>query len=37
VRWHVVELERLHINTFEALRRSHDYLVGNGISQGRRT
>lgn len=36
VRWHVVELERLHIDTFEALRRSHDYLVGSGISQGRR-
>ena len=28
LRWHIVELERLHIDTFEALRRSYDYLVG---------
>jgi sugar phosphate isomerase/epimerase len=34
VRWHVVELERLHIETFEALRRSYDHLVGGGISRG---
>ena len=35
VRWHIVELERLHIDTFEALRRSYDHLVGRGISRGR--
>jgi sugar phosphate isomerase/epimerase len=35
VRWHIIELERLHIDTFEALRRSYDYLVGGGISRGR--
>jgi len=29
-RWHIVELERLHIDTFEALRRSYDHLVGRG-------
>lgn len=34
VRWHVVELERLHVETFEALRRSYDHLVGGGISRG---
>lgn len=34
VRWHVVELERLHIETFEALRRSYDHMVGGGISRG---
>jgi sugar phosphate isomerase/epimerase len=35
LRWHLVELERLHIDTFEALRRSYDHLVGRGISRGR--
>lgn len=34
LQWHVVELERLHIDTFEALRRSHDHLVGRGLSLG---
>ncbi|HEX4789823.1 MAG TPA: sugar phosphate isomerase/epimerase [Actinospica sp.] len=34
VRWHIVELERLHIDTFEALRRSYDHLAGGGISRG---
>jgi sugar phosphate isomerase/epimerase len=34
VQWHIVELERLHIDTFEALRRSYDHLVGGGISRG---
>ncbi|HWG27131.1 sugar phosphate isomerase/epimerase [Actinospica sp.] len=34
VQWHIVELERLHISAFEALRRSYDYLVGSGISRG---
>jgi sugar phosphate isomerase/epimerase len=32
--WHIVELERLHIDTFEALRRSYDHLVGRGLSRG---
>jgi sugar phosphate isomerase/epimerase len=36
LRWHIVELERLHIDTFEALRRSYDHLVGNGLSLGAR-
>jgi hypothetical protein len=34
LQWHIVELERLHIDTFEALRRSHDHLVGRGLSRG---
>ncbi|MFE3165383.1 sugar phosphate isomerase/epimerase family protein [Streptomyces sp. NPDC059224] len=34
LRWHIVELERLHIETFEALRRSYDHLVGRGLSRG---
>jgi sugar phosphate isomerase/epimerase len=34
VQWHIVELERLHLDTFEALRRSYDHMVGNGISRG---
>ncbi|MBD0737372.1 sugar phosphate isomerase/epimerase [Streptomyces sp. CBMA29] len=34
LRWHIVELERLHIDTFEALRRSYDHLVGHGLSRG---
>ncbi|WP_328473464.1 sugar phosphate isomerase/epimerase family protein [Streptomyces sp. NBC_00448] len=33
-RWHIVELERLHIDTFEALRRSYAHLVGHGLSRG---
>ncbi|MFB7495514.1 sugar phosphate isomerase/epimerase family protein [Streptomyces sp. NPDC056161] len=37
VRWHIVELERLHIDTFEALRRSRDHLVGRGLSAARAT
>jgi sugar phosphate isomerase/epimerase len=32
--WHVVELERLHVDTFEALRRSYRHLVGRGLSRG---
>jgi len=31
------KLERLRIDTFEALRRSYDYLVGSGLSAGRDT
>jgi sugar phosphate isomerase/epimerase len=34
VRWHIVELERLHIDTFEALERSYAYLTGGGLSAG---
>jgi len=34
VQWHIVELERLHVETFEALRRSHDHMVGRGMSRG---
>jgi sugar phosphate isomerase/epimerase len=34
LRWHIVELERLHIDTFEALERSYAYLVGHGLSSG---
>ena len=28
LRWHIVELERLRIDTFEALARSYAYLAG---------
>jgi sugar phosphate isomerase/epimerase len=34
LRWHIVELERLHVDTFEALRRSHDHLAGRGLTRG---
>ncbi len=34
VRWHIVELERLHIDVFDALAQSYDFLVGNGLSKG---
>ena len=34
LRWHIVELERLHVDTFEALERSYAYLVGQGLSAG---
>src|SRR6266704_2402623 len=30
LRWHLVELERLDMDTFEALERSYAYLVGHG-------
>ena len=36
LRWHIVELERLHVDTFDALRRSYDHLVGLGLSNGGR-
>ena len=29
-----LELERLHVDTFEALERSYAYLVGSGLSTG---
>ncbi len=34
LRWHIVELERLDMDTFEALELSYDYLVGHGLSAG---
>jgi sugar phosphate isomerase/epimerase len=34
LQWHIVELERLAVETFEALRRSYDHLVGSGLSLG---
>lgn len=34
VEWHIVELERVNMNVFEALRASHDYLVSEGLSRG---
>jgi sugar phosphate isomerase/epimerase len=34
LRWHIVELERLHIDTFEALERSYAYLTGAALSAG---
>lgn len=35
LRWHIVELERLHVDTFDALETSYRYLVGHGLSTGR--
>lgn len=35
LRWHIVELERLSVDTFDALERSYRHLVGLGVSQGR--
>lgn len=35
LRWHIVELERLDVDTFDALETSYRYLVGSGLSQGR--
>jgi sugar phosphate isomerase/epimerase len=35
--WHIVELERLDVDTFDALEASYRYLVGNGLSRGRMT
>jgi sugar phosphate isomerase/epimerase len=34
LRWHIVELERLDMDTFEALELSYAYLVGRGLSSG---
>jgi hypothetical protein len=36
LRWHIVELERLDMDTFEALELSYAYLVGHGLSAGAR-
>ncbi len=35
LRWHIIELERLHVDTFTALERSYAYLTGAGLSAGR--
>jgi sugar phosphate isomerase/epimerase len=32
--WHIVELERLSVDTFDALKRSYDHLVAQGLSRG---
>ena len=34
IRWHIVELERLHIDTFAALERSYSFLTSAGLSAG---
>jgi sugar phosphate isomerase/epimerase len=34
--WHIVELDRCETDMFEAVESSYRYLVGEGISQGRR-
>lgn len=36
LRWHIVELERLDLDTFQALELSYAYLVGQGLSAGAR-
>jgi sugar phosphate isomerase/epimerase len=33
--WHIVELERLSVDTFDALEISYRHLVGGGLSEGR--
>ncbi|WP_240183713.1 sugar phosphate isomerase/epimerase family protein [Leifsonia aquatica] len=35
LRWHIVELERLAVDTFDALEESYRHLVGSGLSEGR--
>ncbi|UAJ81418.1 sugar phosphate isomerase/epimerase [Leifsonia sp. ZF2019] len=35
LRWHIVELERLSVDTFDALEESYRHLVGSGLSDGR--
>ena len=32
--WHIVELDRCDTDMFDAVERSYDYLVGNGLSRG---
>lgn len=36
VRWHIVELDSCATDTEQAVRSSYDYLVGGGLSSGRR-
>jgi len=33
--WHIVELDRCATDMFEAVERSYEYLVGQGLSRGR--
>jgi len=35
VEWHIVELDRYDGDMWDAVRRSYDYLVGNGLSVGK--
>jgi len=35
LRWHIVELERLSVDTIDALEQSYRHLVGAGLSTGR--
>ncbi len=35
VAWHIVELDRCATDMFDAVERSYDYLVDNGLSRGR--
>jgi len=35
LRWHIVELERLRVDVFDALAASRDHLVGAGLSRAR--
>ena len=35
--WHIVELDRCETDMFDAVEESYRYLVGEGISKGRRT
>ena len=34
VEWHIVELDRYDGDMWDAVQRSYDYLVGNGLSEG---
>jgi sugar phosphate isomerase/epimerase len=34
--WHIVELDRCDTDMFDAVARSYQYLVGSGLSRGRR-
>ncbi|HXY94268.1 MAG TPA: sugar phosphate isomerase/epimerase [Acidimicrobiia bacterium] len=34
-RWHLVEFDRCDTDMFDAVERSYEYLVGNGLSEGR--
>jgi sugar phosphate isomerase/epimerase len=34
--WHIVELDRCDTDMFDAVERSYRYLVGSGLSRGRR-
>jgi hypothetical protein len=32
--WHIVELDRCATDMFEAVEKSHEWLVGKGLSHG---